>query len=400
MYSVRKVTEDLWWVGCNDRRTALFENIHPIPQGVSYNSYLLLDEKTVLFDAVDASAVPHFMENMEHVLNGRELDYVVVHHLEPDHGAGLKAVLDRWPGATVVGGVLALKFMEQFGCAHSNKLPVKEGQTLSFGRHELTFYAAGMVHWPEVMMSYDALDKILFSADAFGTFGALNGRLFADEWEVEKDWLPEGRRYYTNIVGKYGPQVQAALKKAAGLDIAMICPLHGPVWRDDLAWLLEKYDKWSRYEPEEKGALIVYGSMYGNTESVADALAADLVEQGVKVAMYDASTAPVSLLVAETFRLSHVVLVSCTYNLDLYPPVHEYLSHLRLLEVRNRTFTIVENGTWMPKAGDVMKKMITEELKDCAVAGDKFSVKSSMPAGRAEELSALAEAVAARVKGE
>ncbi len=397
MYNVRKVTDDLWWVGANDRRTALFENIYPIPRGVSYNSYLLLDEKAVLFDTVDASAVPQLMENLEHLLGDRELDYIVIHHLEPDHAAGLRAVLERWPQAMVVGGVLALRFMEQFGYTPAKKQAVKEGETLSFGRHSLTFYAAGMVHWPEVMVSYDPTIKALFSADAFGTFGALNGRLFQDEWDLEGRWLPEGRRYYTNIVGKYGPNVQAVLKKLSGLDIGMICPLHGPVWRGDLDWLLGKYDKWSRYEPEEKGVLIVYGSMYGNTEQAADILAGDLTERGVETALYDASSTPVSLLVAETFRFSHVILASPTYNMDLYPPIHEYLSHLKLLEVKGRTFALVENGTWMPKSGEKMAAFVTGELKNCPVLEPCLTMKSILPQGRAQELEAFSDRVAQSV---
>ena len=396
MYNVRKVTPDLWWVGANDRRTALFENIHPIPRGVSYNSYLLLDEKTVLFDTVDASAASQLVENLEHLLGDRELDYLILHHLEPDHAAGLKVVLDRWPNAVVVGGVLALRFMAQFGYTPAGgTLAVKEGQPLSFGKHTLTFYAAPLVHWPEVMVSYESTDKILFSADAFGTFGALNGRLFHDEWE-EGEWLPEGRRYYANIVGKFGPQVQALFKKLSGLDIEMICSLHGPVWRKDIPALLEKYDKWSRYEPEEKGVLLVYGSMYGHTEQAADALASALVRRGVKTALYDASSTPVSHLVAETFRLSHVILASVTYNLDLYPPIHEYLSHLQLLDVQNRTFAILENGTWMPKAGEKMTAMIAG-LKDCPLLDARLSMKSICSGDRAQELEAMADAIAASV---
>ena len=238
MYNVRKVTEELWWVGANDRHTTLFENIHPIPNGVSYNSYLLLDEKTVLFDCVDWSAAPQLVENVEHLLQGRKLDYIVLHHLEPDHGAGLWAVLQKWPEATVVSSLAAQKFMDQFGFApvKGERMVAKEGETLSFGGHSITFYAAPMVHWPDVMVSYEEKEGILFSADAFGTFGALNGKLFNDELDFPHEWLPEARRYYTNIVGKYGPQVQALLAKAAALGekLNMICPLHGPVWRSEL----------------------------------------------------------------------------------------------------------------------------------------------------------------------
>ena len=397
MYSVRKVTEDLWWVGCNDRRTALFENIHPIPQGVSYNSYLLLDEKTVLFDAVDASAVPHFMENVEHVLSGRELDYVVVHHLEPDHGAGVKAVLDRWPGATVVGGALALKFMEQFGCVHPNKLPVKEGQTLSFGRHELTFYAAGMVHWPEVMMSYDALDKILFSADAFGTFGALNGRLFADECDFMADYLDEARRYYTNIVGKYGMQVQSVLKKAAGLDIALVCPLHGPVWRKDFDSFLEKYLLWSSYAPEEKSVMLAYASVYGHTENAANILAVKLCERGVRVRMYDTSVTPASYILSDAFRCSHLVFAATTYNNGVFVTMENLLHDIANHNLQGRKVAIMENGSWAPASGKLMRELLSG-LKNTQFIGENVTLRSSLAEDQLAQLDALADAIAADMK--
>lgn len=403
MRCVRKVTEDLWWVGADDRRTALFENIHPIPKGVSYNSYLLLDEKTVLFDCVDWSAAPQLIENVASLLGERPLDYIVLHHLEPDHGAGLRAVLARWPEAKLVGGVAALRFVDQFGLApvKGERIPAKEGERLSFGKHAVTFYAAPMVHWPDVMVSFEEREGILFSADAFGTFGALNGKLFSDELDFANRWLGAARRYYTNIVGKYGPQVQALLAKAVGLGdkIKLICPLHGPVWRKDLGWFMEKYDKWSRYEPEEQGVLLVYGSMYGGTEQAAQALAIALAERGAEVSMRDVSTTHVSHLIAQTFRYSHVVLASVTYNADLYPPIRDYLEDMRALEVKNRTFAILENGTWGPKAGEKMTQFITQELSGCTVLEPRLSVKSTLPNDREEELLALADAIARSVKG-
>ena len=400
MYNVRKVTEELWWVGANDRHTTLFENIHPIPNGVSYNSYLLLDEKTVLFDCVDWSAAPQLVENVEHLLQGRKLDYIVLHHLEPDHGAGLWAVLQKWPEATVVSSLAAQKFMDQFGFApvKGERMVAKEGETLSFGGHSITFYAAPMVHWPDVMVSYEEKEGILFSADAFGTFGALNGKLFNDEVDFAHDWLPDARRYYTNIVGKYGPQVQALLAKAAGLDIKMICPLHGPVWRSDIGWFVDKYDKWSRYEPEDKGVLVVYGSMYGGTEQAAEALCAALTQRGVANTLYDVSTTHVSQLIAESFRFSHIVIASVTYNMDFYPPVRDYLEDMKALNLKGRTFALMENGTWAPNAGKLMGEFVAGELGG-TVLEPKVTMRSTLAGSQAGELEALADAIAASVKG-
>ena len=370
MHCVRKVTDDLYWVGANDRHTSLFENIHPIPKGVSYNSYVLLDESTVLFDAVDWSAAPQLLENVSHVLAGRDLDYIVLHHLEPDHGAGLWAVLARWPNAKLIAGKMAFQFLDQFGFASAGgeRIAVKEGDRISFGKHAITFYSAPLVHWPEVMVSFEEVTGTLFTADAFGTFGTLDGKLFNDEVDFDRDWLEEARRYYTNIVGKFGTSVQNLLKKAAGLGdkIKFICPLHGPVWRSDFDYLLGKYDKWSRYEPEEKGVMVVYGSMYGGTEQAAGALAAALVERGVtNVVVRDVSTTHVSSLISETFRVSHVVLACVTYNMDFYPPMHSYLADMKALCIQNRTFAIMENGTWAPKSGDLRGKFVAEGLKDC-----------------------------------
>lgn len=402
MRCVRKITEELWWVGADDRRTALFENVHPIPQGVSYNSYLLLDEKTVLFDCVDWSAAPQLVENVESLLCGRELDYIVLHHLEPDHGAGLWAVLQKWPHARIISSLAAQRFMDQFGFApiSGERLVAKEGERFSFGKHAITFYAAPMVHWPDVMVSFEETDGILFSADAFGTFGALNGKLFNDEMDFPGKWLDEARRYYTNIVGKYGPQVQALLGKAAalGAKLKIICPLHGPVWRSDLSWFIGKYDKWSRYEPEDRGVLLVYGSMYGGTEQAAQAIAIALTERGVDVSMYDVSTTPVSRLVAESFRRSHILLASVTYNMDFYPPMRDYLEDIKALGLRERTFAILENGTWNPAAGKLMGQFVTEELTGCALLEPKVTIRSTLKGDQAGELEALAEAVARSVR--
>ena len=400
MHCVRKVTEDLYWIGANDHRLALFENIHPIPRGVSYNSYVLKDEKNVLFDTVDWSACRQFLENLDYVLGGEKLDYIVINHMEPDHGASLEEVLLRHPEAKIVSTPKAFVMMHQFGFAVDSheQIQAKEGETLSFGRHVVTFVNAPMVHWPEAMVTFDQTEGILFSADAFGTFGALDGKLFNDEMDFEKDWLEDARRYYTNIVGKYGVPVQALLKKASGLDIRMICPLHGPVWRSNIGWFIEKYDLWSRYVPEEKGVLIAYASMYGNTEAAAQALAAKLCEKGVtNVAVYDVSNTHVSQLIAETFRLSHIVLASVTYNMEIYPVMHSYLSDMKGLNVQNRTVAIIENGTWACKSGELMTRFVQEELKGMKVLDEKLTLSSALKEGQADALEALADSLAASV---
>lgn len=392
MYCVRKVTEDLYWVGGNDRRLTLFENIHPIPRGVSYNSYLLLDEKTVLFDTVDWSAGRQFLENIEYVLDGRQLDYLVINHMEPDHGASIEEVLIRYPDVKIISTEKAFMMMHQFNFDVDGHMEeVQEGDTRSFGKHEVTFVAAPMVHWPEAMVTFDLTNGVLFAADAFGSFGSLDGKLFNDEVNFDRDWIDDARRYYTNIVGKYGPHVQALLKKAATIDIKMICPLHGPVWRSDLGYFLDKYDKWSSYEPEEQGVLIVYASMYGNTESAVNALATKLAVRGVtSVAMYDVSKTHVSELISETFRLSHIVLASVTYNLGIYPPMLNYLMDMKALNMQKRTVALIENGSWAPKSGALMEEFL-DEMKQMTVLNEKVSVLSSLNEGSAIEMDQLVD---------
>ena len=309
MYCVKKIKDDLFWVGGTDRRLALFENAYPIPRGVSYNAYVLKDEKTVLFDTVDWAVSSQLFENLEAVLGGRALDYVIVNHMEPDHCATLEDVVRRYPEVKVVCNAKTVDIIKQFFDfdIDSRAVIVKENDTFCTGKHTYTFVMAPMVHWPEVMVTYDTTDKILFSADAFGTFGAMNGNLFADEVNFERDWLDDARRYYTNIVGKYGASVQTLLKKAAGLDIQMICPLHGPVWRENIGWYVDKYLTWSSYAPEEKAVMIAYGSIYGNTENAANILACRLADRGIcNIAVYDVSSTHPSVMVAEAFRCSHL----------------------------------------------------------------------------------------------
>lgn len=399
MHCVRKVTEDLYWVGANDHRLNLFENIHPISRGVSYNSYLLMDKKTVLFDTVDWSVCRQFLENIEAVLGGRNLDYLVVNHMEPDHAASLEEVLLRYPKVKVISTEKAFMLMHQFGFdVEERKEVVKEGDEKSFGKHVVTFVSAPMVHWPEAMVTFDKTNGVLFVADAFGSFGALDGKLFNDEVNFDRDWIDEARRYYTNIVGKYGPHVQALLKKAAGIDIKIICPLHGPVWRSNLGYFIDKYDKWSRYEPEEKGVMIVYASMYGNTESAATALASRLVERGItNVVMYDVSNTHVSQLISETFKYSHIVLASVTYNLGIYPLMHNYLMDMKALNVQNRTVAIVENGSWACKSGDLMAEFL-DGMKQMSVLNERLTVVSSLSEEKVDEMEVLIDGIVDSMK--
>ena len=388
MHCTRKVTDGIHWVGANDRRIAKFENMFPVPRGVSYNSYVILDEKTALMDTADSSVGERFMENVAAVLDGRALDYLVVQHMEPDHCANIAAIIEKYPDVTVVGNAKTMQMIGQFysGTKAENTLLVKEGDKLSLGEHELNFVTAPMVHWPEVMVTYESKEKILFSADAFGTFGALNGTLFDDEIFFDAVWMEDARRYYTNIVGKYGPQVQALLKKAAGLDIAMICPLHGPVWRNDLELLLEKYDQWSRYEAEEDGVLIVYGSMYGNTENAAEVLAAEIAEQGMKnIKMYDASVTDCSYLIAEAFRYNRIVVAAPTYNAGLFAPIEHFLNDMKALNVQNKKIALLENGTWAPMAGKHMRAIV-ESMKNMEIVEPVISIKSALQPAQMEDV--------------
>lgn len=400
MHNVRKVTEDLYWVGGDDHRLHLFENIHPIPRGVSYNSYLLLDKKTVLFDTVDWSIGRQFIENIQAVLDGRPLDYMVINHMEPDHAAMIEEVMLRYPKVKVISNEKAFYLMNQFGfhIDSSKTQEVKEGDKISFGKHEILFVAAPMVHWPEAMVSFDLTNGVLFSADAFGSFGSLDGKLFNDEVKFDREWLDDARRYYTNIVGKYGPHVQSLLKKAAGIDIKIICPLHGPVWRSDLGYFLEKYDKWSRYEPEEKGVMIVYASMYGNTENAVSVLASKLVEKGMtNVVMYDVSKTHVSQLISETFKYSHVVLASVTYNLGIYPLMHNYLMDMKALNLQKRTFGILENGSWACESGKLMQEFL-EGMREMTVLNERVTLTSSMNENTVEEMNTFVNSILESMK--
>ena len=397
MHCVKKIQDDLYWVGASDRRLALFENVYPIPEGVSYNAYVLLDEKTVLLDTVDLSVSRQFFENLEFVLNGRTLDYIIVDHMEPDHAATLQEAVRRYPEAKVVCNAKTVAMIRNYFTfdVDARAVVVKEMDTLCTGRHTFAFVMAPMVHWPEVMVSYDVTTKTLFSADAFGTFGALNGNLFADEVEFRTEKLAEARRYYTNIVGKYGTQVQALLKKAATIEIETICPLHGPVWRRDIAWFVDKYVHWATYQPEEQAVVIAYASVYGGTENAANILASMLASRGAhNVKLYDVSVTHPSYIVSECFRASHLVFLSTTYNAGMFVNmetlVHDIVAH----NLQNRTIALVENGSWAPTAGGLMRAEF-QKLKHCTILDEGCTIRSSVKDEQVEQLTAIADALCA-----
>ena len=399
MQCTRKIEEDLYWIGSEKRNYSLFENILPI-HGVSYNSYLLLDEKTVLLDTVDHSVSKQFLENLEYKLDGKKLDYLIVNHMEPDHSSVIEEVILRYPDVKIIGNMQTAKMLKQFFDfdVDSKMQIVKDGEILSTGKHNLKFVFAPMVHWPEVMFTYDETSKILFSADAFGTFGALNGNLFNDDLDFEKTYLNKARRYYANIVGKYGMQVQNALKKLEGTEINKICPLHGPIWRNNLSYILEKYEKWSKYEPEDNSVVIIYSSVYGNTENVANVLANKLSQKEIKnIKVYDASNADVSILVSESFRCSNIAIISTTYNMEVFPKIAEYIDHIRRMNLQNRTISIIENATWAPGISKSIKDQISQ-MKNMKILEETLSIKSSIKYEQEEKLNKIVEDIATDLK--
>ena len=396
MYCTKKLTDDLVWVGGNDRRLAMFEGVYSVPTGVSYNSYLLTDDSTVLFDTVDKAVGKVFFENLAHALGGRKLDYVIIQHMEPDHSATLSELVLRYPEVTVVCNEKTRAMMEQFFFLdRSVKLHlVQERDTLSTGRHTLQFLMAPMVHWPEVMVTYDLTDHILFSADAFGTFGALNGAIFADEVDFMRDYLDEARRYYCNIVGKYGTQVQALLQKVSALEIEMICPLHGFVWRSNIGDYIEKYQRWSTYQPEDTGVMIAYASVYGNTENTAEIIASRLRDQGIRTVMFDVSVTPASEIVAAAFRWSHLLFASTTYNAGVFVSMDELLRDLAAHNIQNRTVAFVENGSWAATSGRLMREILSE-CRNMTFLNETVSLRSSLKPAQSADVDALVEALAA-----
>ena len=396
MHSIKKITDDLIWVGANDRRLAMFEGVYSVPYGVSYNSYLLMDEKTVLFDTVDKAVSHRFLENVTFALDGRSLDYLVLQHMEPDHSAAIEDLLIRYPDVKVVCNAKTLTLLNQFFDIDIDAQIVKENDTLNTGKHCLNFVMAPMVHWPEVMVTYDSTDKILFSADAFGTFGALNGAIFADEVDFDTEYMSEARRYYTNIVGKYGAQVQSLLTKASALDIEMICPLHGFVWRKKLSDIISRYVLWSTYQPEENGVMIAYASVYGNTENAAEILAGLLRDKGIKAVMFDVSVTPASEIISAAFKWSHLVFASTTYNAGIFVTMEDLVNDLVAHNIQNRTVGIIENGSWAATSGGLIKGKF-EKCKAVNVLEQCVSIKSGLKKTQLSELDAMAEAIAADI---
>lgn len=381
------ISESIKYIGVDDRETDLFEGQYIIPNGVSYNSYVIFDEKIAVMDTVDKIATDKWVENLEKALNGKAPDYLVISHMEPDHASNVKLFAEKYPNAKLVGNAKTFAYMPQFFNLNvdDRKVVVKEGDTLELGQHTLTFIMAPMVHWPEVMVAYDSKDKVLFSADGFGKFGAL---------DADEDWTCEARRYYFNIVGKYGAQVQALLKKTASLDIQTICPLHGPILNENLSYYIDKYDIWSSYRPEDKGVMIAYGSMHGNTKQAALELKALLEERGVqKVAVADLTRDDMAEAIEDAFRYDRLVVACPTYDGALFPAVEDFLYHLKIKNYQSRRVALIENGTWAPMAGKKMKEYF-EGMKNITLCDTAVTVKSTLNEASAEQLKALADELA------
>ena len=396
MYCVQEIAPKVFWVGGSDRRLALFENMFPLPNGVAYNSYLIMDEKTALVDTADRSISDLYLENVTHVLGGRSLDYLVINHMEPDHCANIEEIARRYPNVKIIGNKKTFQFIEQFYNMDlkANYQEVKEGEELSLGSNTLRFYMAPMVHWPEVMVTYEISKGILFSADAFGSFGANAGNLFSDEVD-DKD-MDEARRYYANIVGRYGSQVQALFKKLTGVPINMICALHGLIWRNqDIPFIFDKYDKWSRYEAEKKGVVLVYASMYGNTENVMNSLANKLAIRGVRdMKMYDVSKTHPSFIISDLWKYSHMVIGSPTYNMHLYFVMDALLKDITVLGLKDRKVSIIGNHSWASAAMKSIKEQI-EAMNNMEIVGTPLDVRSTIKADKEFELDELADAICA-----
>ena len=396
MYNIRKINEDLIYLGCSDRKINLFESAYPVKDGMAYNSYLIKDEKTILFDTVDKVCAEQFYENLNHALAGRDLDYLVVQHMEPDHCALLEEVVKTHKNVKIVCTAKTVSMIKQFFNfdIDSKVMIVKEGDTLSTGTHEFQFIMAPMVHWPEVMVTYDKKDKVLFTADAFGSFGAINGNLYDSDVDWTRECLDEARRYYTNIVGKYGMQVQMLLKKAAALDIKLLCPLHGLLIKDNIGLFIEKYDKWSSYTPEEEGVMIAYSSVYGGTENAVNILAAKLADKGIKnIKMFDVSMTHPSFVLAEAFKNSHVILATTTYNAGIFESMETFLHSLISHNLQNRKYVIIQNGSWAPACGGQIRAML-EKLKGSEILDDSICIKSTLKEEQLAELDNVVNTIA------
>lgn len=377
------VTDDIRYAGVDDTTLDLFESQYPVPYGVSYNSYVILDEKTAIMDTVDARATEEWLKNISEILGDREPDYLVISHLEPDHAANIGRLAEMYPKMQLVGNAKTFSMLPQFFEMDltDRTVVVKEGDELSLGSHTLQFFLAPMVHWPEVMVTYDEKDKVLFSADGFGTFGAISENL---------PWIQEARRYYINIVGKYGPSVQMLLKKAAGLDIAMICPLHGPVLKDDLSFYLDKYNTWSSYTPEDQGVVVAYASMHGNTKEAAVYIAEQLRAAGEKVIVFDLSRDDVSYAVEAAFRLERMVLAAPTYDGGLFPCMEDFLNHLKAKNFQNRRIALVENGSWGPMAAKKMREIL-DTMKNLTICETTVTIRSAMKEADKESIAKMLE---------
>ena len=400
MYSVRQITQDTYWVGASDRRLDKFENLFVLPNGVSYNSYMVFDDKIALIDTVDPAVQSQFLTNVDYLLQGRSIDYLVLTHLEPDHGGGIAEIIQRHPNIQLVGTKKAHQLLEQFFPLLPERpfIEVDEKSTLELGKHTFRFYFAPMVHWPEVMFAFDAYTGALFSADAFGTFGALDGNIFADEVDFKRDYLDEARRYYSNIVGKYGQPVQVALKKLPLEEIKFICPLHGPIWRENLDYFIGKYDLWSKYEPEVKGVVMVYASMYGHTASVIHSLAERLAARGVRdIHMYDISKTNPSYCVSELWKYSNLVLASPTYNLGIHFAMDGFLHEIAALNAQNRKVSIIANHSWASAAMRLMTEKVSA-MKDMEIIGESIDVKSNTGHLYVDKLDAMADAIVESLK--
>ena len=381
------VTEKIKYIGVDDTTIDLFESQYIVPNGISYNSYLVMDEKIAIMDTADKRKGEEWFANLEEGLEGRTPDYLIVQHMEPDHAGNIAVLMEKYPDMKVVASAKAIQMMPQFfedTCFEGRTIAVKEGDTLSLGGRELKFFMAPMVHWPEVMVTYDSADKVLFSADGFGKFGAL---------AHEEDWACEARRYYFNICGKYGAQVQALLKKAATLDIACICPLHGPILKENLGYYIGLYDTWSKYEVETEGVFIAYASIHGGTKKAAEKMAEILRAKGApKVSIADLSRDDMAEAVEDAFRMSKLIVAAASYDADVFPPMHDFLHHLKLKAYQKRRVGIIENGSWAPCAGRVMKGMF-ETMKDIEIVEPMVTIRSAMKQGDIQAMEALADAM-------
>ena len=393
MQNIRKVTDNIFYIGCSSRKQQIFEAIYPIDKGISYNSYFIDDEKTVLIDTVDKSCAEQFYENLDKVLNGRKLDYMIIQHMEPDHAALINNIVTKYPEVKIVCTNKTVNMIKQFFDLDisTSAMIVKEGNSLNSGKHEFHFVMAPMVHWPEVMVTYEKNNGILFSADAFGSFGAINGNLYDTQINFERDYLDEARRYYTNIVGQYGVQVQALLKKASTIDIKMICPLHGVIVKENIGLFVEKYNKWSLYEPENKSIMIAYSSVYGGTENAVNILAGFLADKGIKdIKIFDTSITHPSYILAEAFKASHIVIATTTYNAGIFETMDRVLNSFKKHNLQNRKYVILQNGSWAPTCTKQVRETI-ESIKGSEIIDDSICITSSLKEEQLADIEKVAD---------